>query len=117
MEALLFLCLAGSAYGGIYVVIVGIAALSGHVSRPSLLQCLALLLPAVVYYGLTFLIRDRQGLNVALSAPLLSAGVALLVIVARVARRPGLFSWVGGLGAVGAVLLWWLFPTSRNVMF
>jgi hypothetical protein len=41
----------------------------------------------------------------------------LLVIIARIAQRPALFWWAGVLGAVAAILLWWLFPASSNVMF
>ena len=121
MEAILYLLLAGSAYGWLYVVIVGIvggiAARTSPAFRPSLLQWLALLLPAIVYYGLTFLVRDRQGFNVALVAPLLIAGVSLLVIIARIAQRPVLLSWAGVLGAIAAILLWWLFSAASNVMF
>ena len=72
-----------------------------------------MLLPAVTYYVLEVLVARRQDWNMPMAVVALSAFVSLVVVGARVARRPGWLKLGAAFGSLLAIALWRLVPIAK----
>jgi hypothetical protein len=78
--------------------------------RPQLLEWLSLLLPAAIYYGLQFLVAQRQGFNMVNAVVPLTLWMAFVVIVAGIVGKPRLLVFGALIGCPIAVVLWQAIP-------
>ena len=115
IEAVFVVAILGSFYGLLYPIGVGAALglcmLARRSFRPRPGQWLPLLVvPAVTYYVLAYLISGRQGWNMPYAVLTLTAAGAIVVVAACLARRP---SWLRAgtvLGIAVAFAVWRVIP-------
>jgi len=115
IEALFVVAILGSFYGLLYPVGVGAAlglcVLARRSFRPRPAQWLPLLVvPAVTYYVLAYVISGRQGWNMPYAVLALTAAGALVVVAACLARRPSWLRAGTALGIAVAFAVWRVIP-------
>ena len=121
-DGVLIFVILGAFYGFLYPLVVGVAlalcALAQRRFRPRPRDWIPLAFPAATYYGLAYLVWERQGWNLP-DAVLALAGVgSAVVVVACLALRPRWLLIGAVLGVGVAVGLWWLVPhAALNRLF